>query len=223
MNTATAPQQQEAATLLADGLFLLAHDELNGKPLLSDAIVSLGLSGALLGELALVEKVSVRGDLLVVTDPEPPADPLSGAVHQRLMRSVAPRPVRDWLLYFADDAISHVSGRLMHAGRLTAQPSRLPGRPARCVPTDGNGAQKIALALCTKVMRRLPLDAPSALLAGLVGATGLEHPGLFEVRDSPQAARYLQESLQVLSPPTLREFVRATRAVVETTVVTHRA
>ncbi len=223
MTTATTPpQQQEAALLLADSLFLLAHDELNGKPRLAASILSLGLAGALLGELALAEKISVRRDAVVVTDPEPPLDEVAGAVHQRLLRSVAPRPVRDWLLYFADDALGRVAERLTHTGQLTVHPARL-GRATRYEFADPNAGQKVALALCTKVMRRQPLDAPTAMLAGLVGASGLEHPSLFEVRDTAQARRYLQESLQVLHPPTLRALILATRALVESAVVTHQA
>jgi hypothetical protein len=222
MTTATVPEQQEAVLLLADSLFLLAHDELNGKPRLAASILGLGLAGALLGEVALSEKISVRHDAVVVTDSEPPQDELAAAVHQRLLRSVAPRPVRDWLLYFADDALTRVSERLTHAGQLAVHPARL-GRAMRYEVTDPNAGQKVALALCTRVMRRQPLDAPTVMLAGLVGATGLEHPSLFEVRDTAQARRYLQESLQVLHPPTLRALILATRAAVESAVVTHQA
>lgn len=221
MNATTAPPQQETV-LLADGLFLLAHDELNGKLRLSASVLSLGLAGGLLGELALVEKISLRDEAVVVTDPEPPAGVLAGMVHLRLLRSVAPRPVRDWLLYFADDALGQVAARLAQDGRVIAQPARL-GRGIRYEFADPNGGAKAALGLCTKVMRRQPLDAATAVLAGLVGATGLEHPSLFEVRDAAQARRYLQESLQVLHPPTLRGLILATRAVVESAVITHQA
>jgi hypothetical protein len=222
MNATTAPLQQETALLLADGLFLLAHDELNGKPRLSEGVLSLGLAGALMGELALGEKISLRDESVVVIDPEPPQDEVAAAVHQRLLRSVAPRPVRDWLMYFADDAFGQVAGRLTQSGKLVAHPSRL-GRAARHEFADPNGGAKAALGLCTKVMRRQPLDAANAMLAGLIGATGLEHPVLFEVRDAAQARRYLQESLQVLHPSTLRGLILETRAAVEVAVVTHRA
>ena len=221
MNPVTAPPQ-EAALLLADALFLLAHDELNGKPLLSEGVLSLGLAGAVLGELALAEKIRIRGESTVVTDPEPPVEVLAAAVHQRLLRSVAPRPVRDWLMYFADDTVGQVAGRLIQSGKLVAHPSRL-GRAARYEFADPNGGGKAALGLCTRVMRRQPLDAATAMLAGLVGATGLEHPSLFEIRDTSQARRYLQESLQVLHPPTLRTLIRETRTAIEAAVVTHRA
>jgi Golgi phosphoprotein 3 (GPP34) len=221
MNATIAPSQPETV-LLADGLFLLAHDELNGKPRLSTNVLSLGLAGGLLGELALAEKISLRDESVVVTDPEPPDGALTRAVHLRLLRSVAPRPVRDWLVYFADDALGQVAARLAQDGRLIAQPARL-GRGTRYEFADPNGGAKAALGLCTKVMRRQPMDAATAVLAGLVGATGLEHPSLFEVRDAAQARRYLQESLQVLHPPTLRGLILATRAVVESAVVTHQA
>lgn len=221
MNATIAPRQ-EATLPLADGLFLLAHDELNGKPRLSANVLSLGLAGGLLGEVALAEKISLRDEAVVVTDPEPPGGELAGAVHLRLLRSVAPRPVRDWLLYFADDALAQVGGRLVQDGRLIAHPARL-GRAVRYELADPTGGARAALGLCTRVMRRQPLDAATALLAGLVGATGLEHPSLFEVRDAAQARRYLQESLQVLHPPTLRGLILATRAVVESAVVTHQA
>jgi hypothetical protein len=222
MNTAIASQMQEPTFLMADDLFLLAHDELSGKARLSAHVLSLGLAGALLVELALAEKISLRGEVVVVTDAEPPAGALAETVHLRLLRSVAPRPVRDWLVFFADDALARVAGRLTQTGKLVAHPSRL-GRAARFEFTDSNGGAKAALVLCTKVMRRQPLDAPTAVLAGLVGATGLEHPSLFEVRDDAQARRYLHESLQVLHPPTLRGLILATRVAVENAVVTHRA
>lgn len=221
MKSATTPRL-EAALPLADGLFLLTHDELNGKSRLSEGVLSLGLSGALLGELALAEKISLRGESVVVIDPDPPADTLSEAVHLRLLRSVAPRPVRDWLLYFADDALGQVAARLVQHDRLIAHPSRM-GRGVRYEFADPNGGAKAALSLLTKVMRHQPLDAANVLLAGLIGATGLEHPSLFEVRDAEQARRYLQESLHVLHPPTLRALILATRAAVEAAVVTHQA
>jgi hypothetical protein len=221
MTTAPVPQK-EAVLPLADSLFLLAHDELNGKARLSEAVLSLGLAGALLGELALAEKISLHSGSLVVTDPEPPADTVAEAVHQRLLRSVAPRLVRDWLLYFSDDAPGQVAGRLAKCGELAVHPPRF-GRAARHEFTDPNAGAKAAIGLCTRVMRRRPLDVTSGLLAGLIGATGLEHPSLFEVRDTPQARRFLQESLQVLHPPTLRALIGETRAAIEAAVVTHRA
>jgi hypothetical protein len=219
MNTTAPP---ETVLLLADGLFLLAHDELSGKLRLSESVMSLGLSGALLGELALAEKILLRGESVVLTDPEPPVDALTGSVHQRLLRSVTPRPLRDWLLYFADDALGQVAGRLAQRGQLVAHPTRL-SRSMRYQFADPNAGTKAALGLCTKVMRRQPLDAANTMLAGLVGTTGLEHPGLFEVRDNPSARRYLQDSLHVLHPPTLRALLTETRVAIEAAVITHRA
>ena len=212
----------ETALLLADDLFLLAHDELSGKPRLSQSVMSLGLAGALLGELALAEKILLRGESVVLTDPEPAVDALTGSVHQQLLRSVTPRPARDWLLYFADDALGQVAGRVAQRGVLVAHRARV-GRSMRYQFADPNAGTKATLGLCTKVMRRQPLDAANTMLAGLVGATGLEHPGLFEVRDDPSARRYLQESLRVLHPPTLRALLTETRAAIEAAVITHRA
>ena len=219
MNTTAPP---ETVLLLADGLFLLAYDELSGKPRLSQSVMSLGLAGALLGELALTEKILLRAESVVLTDSQPPGDALTGSVHQQLLRSVMPRPVRDWLLYLADDALGQVAGRLVQRGVLVAHPAQL-GRSMRYQFADPNAGTKATLGLCTKVMRRQPLDAASTMLAGLVGATGLEHPGLFEVRDDPSARRYLHESLHVLHPPTLRALLTATRAAIEAAVITHRA
>lgn len=218
MTIATAPQQ--APPPLADSLFLLAHDESNGKLRMPESVLGLALASALIGEVALAEKVNLRRDLVVMTDPEPPGDKLAGAVHQRLLRSVAPRPVRDWLLYFADDAINEVAGRLIGAGQLVAHPARV-GREAQYEFADPNIGTRIALALCTRVVHRQPLDAATAVLAGLVGATGLEHPSLFEVRDAPEARRHLQDCLHVLHPPTLRALIFATRAAAAGAVATH--
>jgi hypothetical protein len=49
-----------------------------------------------------------------------------------------PLPVRYWLLFLARTAASEVGVRLEQAGYVTR--SRLPGRPARLVPADRDGA-----------------------------------------------------------------------------------
>ena len=52
--------------LVADDLYLLAHDDRSGKPLLQPRPLGTGLAGALLAELMLAGCIGLRSDSAVV-------------------------------------------------------------------------------------------------------------------------------------------------------------
>ena len=210
--------------LLADEFYLLAQDDTSGRPLLPGRVAGLALAAALLGELGLIGRIAVRSGSLVVLEGSSPTAGLIDRVKCVLEAESPTRPVRDWLEYFGPRAIRDVSSRLVGSGVLVRRPSRLPLRPARLIPVDSNSAAVVSATLVTSLVRFRPLDARSAMLAGLVRATKLDrdHPAFFEVRDQPAVQRYLDAVLAELTPPVLGDLLRHTEAAFATAVATHR-
>jgi hypothetical protein len=119
---------------LADDLYLMAHHERTGRPLLAPRAAGLGLAGGLLGELLLADALGIcRGD--VITGPAPPDDVLADAILSQVAGEAAPRSVADWLAVLSRTAHGGVARRLEQAGYLVAVEAR-PWRPSRWVPSD---------------------------------------------------------------------------------------
>jgi hypothetical protein len=140
---------------LADDLWLLAHDDRTGRPLLAGRQLGLGLAGALLAELAAVsyirvtaQRVTVSGPLPGPADPAagrprerpPPADPLAKETLERLGREAGVYTPAEWLAYLGQDADADVAGRLTKAGYLARVPPRLWRRAGRVAPVDPDAA-----------------------------------------------------------------------------------
>src|SRR5579859_7398929 len=106
--------------LVADDLYLLAHEEGSGKPVLQPSALGTGLAGALLAELLLVSWIGLRQqDLAVMITREAP----QGAVRQhplfkRIAEKQEPQSVRSWLRVLAHGAEKDVAVRLEQAGYL---------------------------------------------------------------------------------------------------------
>ena len=209
---------------LADEFFLLAHDDTSGKPLLPNRVAGFALAAALLGELGLAGRIAVRDDALVVLDRASSFTGLADQLEYVLEAEKPARPVRDWLEFLGQHATRDVSSRLVTSKVLIRRPSRFPLRPPRLIPADPNSAAVVSATLVTDLVRFRPLDARSAMLAGLVRATRLErdHPAFFEVRDQPAVQQYLDAVLAELSPPVLGDLLRQTEAAFATAVATHR-
>jgi hypothetical protein len=62
---------------LADDLYLLAHNDINGKPFLQPRATGIGLAGALLAELVLSDHIRVGLDGITVVCFAPPTDELA--------------------------------------------------------------------------------------------------------------------------------------------------
>lgn len=127
--------------LVADDLWLMAHDDRTGKPLLPPRPLGTGLAGALLAELMLARCISLRSDTAVVIGQNVPRTAVQGYM---LLKQIAdepsPLPVRTWLLFLADSAARDVALRLEQAGYVTRVRSRVPGRPGRVVPVNPDWA-----------------------------------------------------------------------------------
>lgn len=208
----------EPTRLLADDLFAMVHDE--GRRRLTGRILSLGLASALLGELALLDAVDIKGDVLRERSLLRDADPLIAGIHNQV-RIEPLRPVRDWLDFIAGTATEDVGGRLLANGRMRRTPPtvRLPGRTDRWIPTDSGKATWPAVHLNMQVNAGTDDPYPLVLFA-LAGITGLNHPSLYSVtgllRDPAAMARTLAP---LAARPALADLLAHTQIAVASAVM----
>ena len=127
--------------LVADDLYLLAHHDVTGRPLLQPRPLSIGLAGGLLAELMLGGSISLRHDGAVTAHRTWPADDLGtscpGSDSRRIWNLTL---FEEWLLFLARTTAGDVAGRLERAGYLRHAVSRVPFRPGRWVPVDPDWA-----------------------------------------------------------------------------------
>jgi hypothetical protein len=202
---------------LADDLYLLAHHERTGRPVLSPRAAGLGLAGGLLGELVLVGAIRIRrGE--VVTTAGLAEDALTAAVLSQVAGEVAARPVGEWLAFLSRTAPGGVAGRLEAAGYLAAVPAR-PWRAGRLVPVSAD----CAFAPITRVKAALdeahPADAQIVALAGLAAACGL---GARLAGWLPPGSRLRMDQAAGRLDAGLREVITQTHAAVGAALLAHR-
>lgn len=209
---------------LADELFLMAHDDVSGRPRLAERLLGLGLAGALLGELALEEWIDLRAGGVFVTEragrAPAPSDALTSRALQYLLAEQ--HPVRTWLAFFAQTAHDDVAERLVAAGLVARQSRRRPWQAGGWAPTSANAAALPAAQLVTQLIRGRPLSEQQTVMVGLLRATGLDQTVLWEARQSaPEAVRHLGEAVAALKP-SLTELISQTEAAVGAAVASHR-
>lgn len=205
---------------LADDLYLMAHNDVTGRPYLQPRATGIGLAGALLAELTMAGSIEVTPQAVTVTSPAAPGERLAGDVLGLIGGERDRHPAGEWLHYLAHSAPADVARRLAASGYLTGVSSRLPWRAGRWVPTDSDCAfmplNRASLDLDTS----RPVSVQAAALVGLAAACGLETRLLAYV--PPRGHRGPQEAAGLL-PPSLRELVAQTQAAVDTAVLAQRA
>lgn len=209
--------------LLADEYFFVALDDRTGRPRLSPKVFALGVAGALLGELALEERVGVDGDhnLRVPRRRQaPPADALAHQTLDHLMAEPNILPVRTWLGFLAQRATDQVAERLWRAGYIRCEQVRRLFRTETIYPpVDINTAYGPTAMLSNDLRTGRPMTWQQAALAGLVVATGLESHILYTA--DADARAYLKHILGQLFP-TLHALVVHLQAAVGDAVLTGR-
>jgi len=205
--------------LIADDLYLLAHDDLSGRPFLQPRALGVGLAAGLLAELAVDGVIRVRADRVVPGALTPPANGLAGYVVGVLLGERELHPVRDWLMFLAATAPQDVARRLALAGYLMQVPSRRPWRPGRWVPLDADGAFAPVIRVRSVLDPARKPAAAEVLLTGLATACGLG-PRLLPY-GPPDGRQRLDAAIRVLSPG-LRELIAQTQAAVDSAVLSHR-
>jgi hypothetical protein len=211
----------------------MAHEESSGKPRLAERIAGLGLAAALLGELALAERIELREGTVAVLDSGPRDDVLSGRVLEFLKQEQ--HPTRTWLAFFGQSAHTEVGRRLGAApppgggggpappdGLLVREARKRPWQGGRWLPVSTQVAVRPTALLCTQLIRGHHLGPPDLVLLGLLRATGLDQPVLWEVRQSaPDALRWAATLRGSLSA-SLTELITQTEAAVGSAIATHR-
>lgn len=204
--------------LVADDLFLMAHDDVTGRPFLQPRALGLCLAGGLLAELTLPGRLGLYQGLVVAGNVAPPADQLANDLLGLVFAEHELHPLGEWLAFLARTAAADVAVRLVRAGYLQRAWSRRPRRAEHWVPVDPDsafaplGRARPALDVgCT--------SAYSAVLAGLAVAAGL---GSRLVPYGPPDARYHLRQTIARLPASLRELVAQTQAEVDKAVLTHR-
>jgi Golgi phosphoprotein 3 (GPP34) len=205
---------------VADDTWLLAHDDVTGRPFVHPRALGLGLAGGLLAELALCGAVSVRHDDIAVPPARrPPADELLLRVHGRLEAEGEDHRAGEWLRYLARTAPAEVAERLEAAGYLMRAGRWAPWRGDRWVPIDRDSAFAPVLRVRAALDASRPLTLHDAVLAGLADACGLAF------RLAPYAPagplRPLHHAVAQLAPG-LQEVISQTRAAVDSALLAHR-
>jgi hypothetical protein len=221
---------------LADDFFLMVHDDLSGRPRLSDRISGIGLAGALLGELAVLRVIDVaKGAVRQIADRLPAAapgpsggEPAAASLIADVFRDVRAEqtlPVRDWLNYLSQRAPDGVARRLEAEGLVYLKPSPLKalGRPGRWLPRDLATAGWPAIDVKLKIYNGRA-DQHTLMLFGLARATGLKHPSLWEIEDRLLDPVAWEQTLRPLAVhhPALLELLAHTEVAVGSAVTSGR-
>jgi hypothetical protein len=210
----------EGTGRVADDVWLLAHNDVTGRPYIQPRPLGLGLAGGLLAELALAGAVSVRGDGIAMMPVRcPPADGLLRRVLGQLAGEPVAHPVADWLAYLARTAPADVAARLAQSGYLAQDKSLVPWRSGRWVPVDRDSAFAPVLRVRAVLDAGQPLTAPGVVLAGLADACGL---GFRLAEYTPnRALRPLHHAVAQLDPG-LAGLIAHTKTAVDSAVLAHR-
>jgi hypothetical protein len=204
--------------LVADDLFLMAHDDVTGRPFLQPRAIGLGLAGGLLAELLLPGQLRLRDGLVVAGAPGPPASEVADGVLSLVASEREMHPVGDWLAFLARTAAAGVTARLAAAGYLDQVPPRRPRRGGQWVPADPYCAFA-PLGRARPALESAAAPAYGVVLAGLATGCGLG-PRLLPL-GPPDARHRLDQALARL-PPGLRELITQTQAAVDKAVLAHR-
>jgi hypothetical protein len=202
--------------LLADDLYLAAHDDGTGRPRLAPRQTGIGLAGGLLAELLLVGLIEA-GPLAVtaVAGEAGAGDDLGRQVLGQVARETGRLGVREWLDYLSLTAAEAVAGRLAGAGYLVPVTRRWPLRE-RLVPASPDCAVMAVTRACAALDPAREARLPGLVLAALAGACGLG-PVL---REYATASARRPGDITPLLPPRIRPLIIATVAAADSAVLT---
>jgi Golgi phosphoprotein 3 (GPP34) len=207
---------RDADPRIANDLFLIAHRDWDGRPLLPGRVMGLAMAGAMLCELALEGCVGIRHDALVARPSPALTDQLGQSVLAQLLSQPDPLPVKDWLAYLASDMAAGVGQRLVDAGVVEAQKR---WRGVRFMPLDSTAAFFTAGKLAVLLDNGSAFSLAQSALVGLVEAAGLLQQ--LPCADAVEARSRVAAVAQSLQWP-LDGLVAETAAAVDKAIITGR-
>jgi hypothetical protein len=169
----------------------------DGKAVTDSTHLDNGLGGALLLELALLERIDIADKKVVVRDPSPIGDPLVDQALARIADDGRARKPGYWVSKFAKDTRGRVLDQLVADGVLQAEHGSFLGVfPRTRYPAPG-GVEPSAETDARRRMRSAvsasgAVDARTAALCALVAATGLDRK-VFADLDRRQVKARLKE------------------------------
>ncbi|MEO3811971.1 GPP34 family phosphoprotein [Sphaerisporangium sp. B11E5] len=203
---------------LADDLYFVMHDDVTGRPRLHPRLASLGLAGAVIGELMLTERVTIElasaQDRLYVTSRAPTGDPLTQGVLSQVIAEPQ-HPVLTWLVFFARTILNDVTDRMI-AANLLNPPSKHMFKQHPPVPVSTNTAAWPLARLNLAVQQRQPPVFPDSVLYGLFAATGGAQRALWE-----HDPAFVATTIATLPVP-LRRLIVQTEVAVGKAVISRR-
>jgi hypothetical protein len=202
---------------VADDVYLLAHHDITGKPLLQPRALGLGVAGGLLAELMLASALTLPDGQLALDRGVPLGDALARLVAGQLTAEREAHPVREWLLFLARHAAGDVAARLEAVGYLTRVRR---WRGARWVPTDPDSAFAPVTRALAGTTATHPPYVEEVVLAGLADACGL---GARLDHHATAAPRRPVGTVVAWLDPSLQELIAVTKAAVGAAVLSHRA
>nr|MDT0657242.1 GPP34 family phosphoprotein [Micromonospora sp. DSM 115978] len=203
-----------AAGRLADDLFLIAHDDYSGKAVVAPNLLDTTLAGAVLGELALENRISIMRSQIYVDDHRAWHEPVSDRALGEIVHRGDGHPVRSWLEFLGPQARYQVGDRLVSAGAVRRETGRTISlrSTVRWPGTDPNRVAVPRVKLSAVLERSdRPLDPRTALLAALV------HAGrMIRVLNLPNKAQAIDRigAARRLLPPALRDLLDGVDATI---------
>jgi Golgi phosphoprotein 3 (GPP34) len=161
---------------LGEDLLLLALDEKKGT-LVSGALQGLpeALAGAVIMDLTLLERLTLHGRALVVSDPTPTGDDLLDEALSRIASARRPRSVSHWVGNLRLKQRRRLLERLVARGVLRRHKDRVLGvfPRTRFPAQDPTAGRQLRQQLRTAVLGGGQIDTRRAFLLSLAQACGL--------------------------------------------------
>lgn len=158
---------------LAEELLLLTHD-IRGKCRISPTALDCGVAGALLSELGLTGRVTLKNGVLIVSGGPPAGDPILDELLAEV--ATAPRSPRAWVARLRTAGLTdRLLTRMVERGQVEVDHHRNYGLfaetwyPVRDIVALWDAHQRVVIAATTRV----PPDERTQALGALAEAAGM--------------------------------------------------
>ena len=164
---------------IAEEVLLLALDDVQGTFVYGpDIPLDIALSGAVLMELALANRLDTDPDRLFVVDPSPLGDDVLDEVLARIVDCASERPTSDWLNEIREDADAikrRLIDRLVERGILRRAEKKIFGmfETRRYPVVDDRGVHEARLRIASVLFSDEIPDPRDVVIIGLVLACDL--------------------------------------------------